>query len=79
MASPSWLSSAPQDDPACHVDEAYSKALEKKRIFKDYLARHKVVDNLNSAITQLFESPQLPEDPNQFIAACITSQQKRND
>jgi hypothetical protein len=67
--------SAPADressESEAHLDGAYNKAIAKKLIFKEYLARHKIIENMNAAIAQLFESPQLPDDPNEFIAAYI--------
>ncbi|EFJ49736.1 hypothetical protein VOLCADRAFT_104181 [Volvox carteri f. nagariensis] len=54
-------------------DEAYRRALERKRLFKEYLARHQVMERLNSAIEKLYECERLPEDPLEFIAVEVTS------
>lgn len=52
-------------------DEAYKRALERKRLFKEYLARHQVMEKLNGAIEQLYECERLPENPMAFIADLI--------
>ncbi|GIL75294.1 hypothetical protein Vretimale_7986 [Volvox reticuliferus] len=54
-------------------DEAYKRALERKRLFKEYLARHQVMEKLNGAIEKLYECERLPEDPLEFIAIEVTS------
>ncbi|KAG2495080.1 hypothetical protein HYH03_006691 [Edaphochlamys debaryana] len=53
-------------------DEAYKRALERKRLFKEYLSRHQVMEKLNDSIEKLFECERLPEDPLGFIAETIT-------
>ena len=76
MSKSGGISTGEPEDSESQLDGAYNKALAKKRIFKEYLARHKVIENMNAAIEQLFESPQLPNDPNDFIAAHISTWQK---
>ncbi|PNH02204.1 hypothetical protein TSOC_011843 [Tetrabaena socialis] len=53
-------------------DEAYKRALERKRLFKEYLARHQVMEKLNGAIEKLYECERLPENPLDFIAEAST-------
>jgi len=38
-------------DPQQRVDEAYSKALLRKRLFKEYMSSHKIMDAVNLAVT----------------------------
>lgn len=52
-------------------DDLYFKALERKRLFKEYMSRHQVMEKLNDAISTLYESGKLPDDPLEFIAEQI--------
>ncbi|KAG2436567.1 hypothetical protein HYH02_011504 [Chlamydomonas schloesseri] len=56
-------------------DEAYRRALERKRLFKEYLSRHQVMEKLNGAIEQLYECERLPENPMEWIADVITGKE----
>mmetsp|Transcript_16381 Transcript_16381/g.48817 ORF Transcript_16381/g.48817 Transcript_16381/m.48817 type:complete len:104 (-) Transcript_16381:1037-1348(-) len=48
-------------------NDAYEKALLRKRLFKEYLTRHQVIERVNHAIEALYESSTLPEDPFPFL------------
>ncbi|KAG1656747.1 hypothetical protein FOA52_009123 [Chlamydomonas sp. UWO 241] len=48
-------------------NDAYEKALLRKRLFKEYLSRHQVLERFNLAIEALFECSELPQDPFPFL------------
>ncbi|GLC36870.1 hypothetical protein PLESTM_000512900 [Pleodorina starrii] len=53
-------------------EEAYKRALERKRLFKEVLREREVMEKLNGAIEKLYECERLPEDPLEFIAQEVT-------
>jgi hypothetical protein len=55
------------DATSDQFQDAYKAALKKKGLFKEYLSRHSVVDGINSAMQSLFEQPELPDNPLQYL------------
>mmetsp|Transcript_34568 Transcript_34568/g.87420 ORF Transcript_34568/g.87420 Transcript_34568/m.87420 type:complete len:143 (-) Transcript_34568:564-992(-) len=48
--------------------DMYEKAILRKKLFKEYIARNQVLERFNAAIEALFEAEVLPEDPVSWIA-----------
>mmetsp|Transcript_18850 Transcript_18850/g.32203 ORF Transcript_18850/g.32203 Transcript_18850/m.32203 type:complete len:124 (+) Transcript_18850:90-461(+) len=53
--------------PDTHFDKVYAKALLRKKLFKEYIIAHGVMERLNIAIEALYECEVLPEDPMEFV------------
>lgn len=51
------------------------EAQERKRIFKEYIAQHTVLEIMNEAMGALFKQDPLPQQPLQFIAEYISCRQ----
>eukprot|EP00798_Chlamydomonas_sp_ICE-L_P018699 gene18699-25221_t len=54
-------------------NDVYNKALNRKKLFKEYISRHKVLEKMNAGIEEMFDSDQLPDDPMAFLAKFITT------
>ncbi|KAF5832424.1 hypothetical protein DUNSADRAFT_11670 [Dunaliella salina] len=62
------------EDGRAHFEQLVEKARLRKRLFKEYLTRHQVLERFNAAIEALFEQYHLPEDPFEFIKAHVDGQ-----
>uniref|UniRef100_A0A7S3R1H6 Uncharacterized protein n=1 Tax=Dunaliella tertiolecta TaxID=3047 RepID=A0A7S3R1H6_DUNTE len=62
------------EDGRAHFEQLVEKARLRKRLFKEYLSRHQVLECFNAAIEALFEQQHLPEDPFEFIKAHVDGQ-----
>jgi len=58
---------ATSDYEETKFNEAYQKAILRKKLFKEYINRHGILERMNASIEALYECEQLPEDPIQFI------------
>lgn len=52
-------------------EQAYQRALLRKRLFKEYLSRHQVLECLNQALEELYKAETLPDDPLSFLCKHI--------
>lgn len=52
-------------------EQAHEQGLRKKQLFKEYLGRHEVMENINMAMEALFDCRELPHDPLKFLGQAL--------
>jgi hypothetical protein len=62
-------------DPAARaqaaLDSEYSKEAARKEAFQRYLAQHRVMGSLNTALQELYMQEELPKDPIAFVCSML--------
>ncbi len=49
-----------QQTAAAQFNQVHAQGLRKKQLFKEYLSRHRVIEEVEIALQQLFNGPELP-------------------
>mmetsp|Transcript_28357 Transcript_28357/g.52214 ORF Transcript_28357/g.52214 Transcript_28357/m.52214 type:complete len:90 (+) Transcript_28357:95-364(+) len=54
-----------------YFEDTHKLALRKKTLFKEYMMKHNIMDELNKAIGNLYKQENLPDNPLEFISQQI--------